>query len=245
MPLEISRARADDAHKYAEAYVAVFFDEALHARVYLDMPYDVQIERTAKIWSGFCNSPTSFTQVVTDTDTGEVIAFAVWTIVNADFLVEKLKGPEADESSPTVPSVGLVEGIDTELRDGYLSLCEAKKAIHMGDRPMMRKNLPYHRREVQPAVMASMLISPPDLNLLGTKPQHLRRGAGRMLLQWMNDFTDREGVYCYVESTEVGKPVYEKSDYVMKDTIEMSWEGLENPPYVQYCLAREPRGTGE
>ena len=45
-----------------------------------------------------------------------------------------------------------------------------------------------------------------------------------MLLQWMCDFTDKEGIACYVEPSEMARRLYEKFGYFAVDEIYTSWK---------------------
>jgi predicted N-acetyltransferase YhbS len=45
---------------------------------------------------------------------------------------------------------------------------------------------------------------------LTTHPDHHRRGAGAMLLERMMEEVDKQGLSAYLESSEMGKPLYEK-----------------------------------
>ncbi|KAJ2897421.1 hypothetical protein MKZ38_004683 [Zalerion maritima] len=214
MPLALSTAGLSDGPAYAETYVSVFYDEELHAKIYRDLSFDKQVEETEKLWPGFASSPTSFTQLVKDTETGETVSLARWAICNSENLAKKLNGLDVDLSTGMVASARHPEGIDQELAARCLAAVKETRDKFMGDGPYMH------------------------LCLLGTKSGHYRRGAGGILLKWMGDFADKEGVPCWVESTKMGKPVYEKHGFVTKDTLEMSFEGGET---THYGMRRDPR----
>jgi GNAT superfamily N-acetyltransferase len=51
------------------------------------------------------------------------------------------------------------------------------------------------------------------LKLLATHPDHHRRGAGRMLLEWGAKSADERGYESFLEATSVGRPLYERCGY--------------------------------
>ena len=46
------------------------------------------------------------------------------------------------------------------------------------------------------------------LALLGTRPQHERRGAARLLVRWAFAQADRDGKRCYVDASHIGYKLY-------------------------------------
>ncbi|KAL6721892.1 hypothetical protein ACLMJK_000997 [Lecanora helva] len=67
------------------------------------------------------------------------------------------------------------------------------------------------------------------LNMLATDPEHQRRGAGRMLLQWGTDLADRPvSLPCYLEASDKGRPLYQSQGFVDTETLDMDmskWGG--------------------
>lgn len=53
-------------------------------------------------------------------------------------------------------------------------------------------------------------------------PDHRRRGAGSLLVEWGTNKADEMGVEAFVESTDIGKPLYDRhgfasmNDYTLK-----------------------------
>ena len=58
------------------------------------------------------------------------------------------------------------------------------------------------------------------LSLLGTHPNHERRGAAGMLIRWAFERADAEGLPCYVDSSRTGHALYERCGF--RDVGEMS-----------------------
>ena len=46
------------------------------------------------------------------------------------------------------------------------------------------------------------------LLILGTHPEHQRRGAGKLLLEWGMERAEKEGLECYLEASPAGRPMY-------------------------------------
>jgi GNAT superfamily N-acetyltransferase len=51
------------------------------------------------------------------------------------------------------------------------------------------------------------------LKFLVTHPDHHRRGAGRMLLEWGAEKADERGYESFLEATSVGRPLYERCGF--------------------------------
>ncbi|TFB02742.1 hypothetical protein CCMA1212_005381 [Trichoderma ghanense] len=79
------------------------------------------------------------------------------------------------------------------------------------------------------------------LKLLHTDPDHQRRGAGGMSLQWGTAEADRLGLVSYLEASEEGRPLYERYGFkeVGRIVVDLSrWGGTE--PATAYLMLREP-----
>jgi GNAT superfamily N-acetyltransferase len=59
---------------------------------------------------------------------------------------------------------------------------------------------------------------------LTTHPDHHRRGAGGILLERMMEEVDREGLPAYLESSEMGKPLYKRFGFEEVRTTEFKLE---------------------
>jgi predicted acetyltransferase len=79
-----------------------------------------------------------------------------------------------------------------------------------------------------------------DLKLLHTDPQHQRRGAASMLLKWGTDEADRLGIPSYLESSEEGRPLYEKFGYETVDVVTVDFSKWGGPTDASSCLMLRP-----
>ncbi|PNP37681.1 hypothetical protein TGAM01_v203400 [Trichoderma gamsii] len=79
------------------------------------------------------------------------------------------------------------------------------------------------------------------LKLLHTDPDHQRRGAGSKCLEWGTAEADRLGLVSYLESSEEGRPLYEKFGFKEVDRIvvDLSKWGASTQAKA-YQMVREP-----
>ncbi|KAJ8110054.1 hypothetical protein OPT61_g6998 [Boeremia exigua] len=81
------------------------------------------------------------------------------------------------------------------------------------------------------------------LNSLATHPDHHRRGAAGLLLDWGTRKADNEGLVTYLDATQLARPIYAKRGFELKRTVEWDrkvWggEGVD----LHYCMVRLPSG---
>ena len=83
------------------------------------------------------------------------------------------------------------------------------------------------------------------LSLLGTNPQHERRGAGRLLIRWPFAQADKDGRRCYVDASPIGYGLYKTCGFE-QEVGEMKINIDEYAPQFGYgtvrwvALLREP-----
>ncbi|KAF1943380.1 hypothetical protein EJ02DRAFT_373525 [Clathrospora elynae] len=79
------------------------------------------------------------------------------------------------------------------------------------------------------------------LNILATDPEHHRKGAGAMLIDWGVRKADSAQLPSFLESTQMGRPLYERMGFRPKEVV--TWDltkyGLEGTDTVTVML-REP-----
>lgn len=151
---------------------------------------------------------------------GRTIAIAIWGAHN---LEEKKEG----SSEPTANPAEIDEGapfIPPELRLDALSalltpMREAQKEV-MGSKPYLM------------------------LNTLTTHPEHQRRGAGKLLLDWGLAKADEEGLDVYLDSSSLARRIYEQRGFVVIKAVEFDREkwGGEGKDW-HGCMVRKPQKT--
>lgn len=63
------------------------------------------------------------------------------------------------------------------------------------------------------------------LRYMAVSPNHRRKGAATMCVQWGIDRCKELGIPAYLEASEEGAPVYEKLGFEKVDVVECVWEG--------------------
>ncbi|KAG4432033.1 hypothetical protein IFR05_012472 [Cadophora sp. M221] len=83
------------------------------------------------------------------------------------------------------------------------------------------------------------------LDMMSTHPDHHRRGAGKMLVQWGCDIADKMGVEAFIEGTFIARRLYESCGFVATPTdwifvdVPEKWKHKSQIKY--YFFEREPR----
>lgn len=83
------------------------------------------------------------------------------------------------------------------------------------------------------------------LHMLATHPDHHRRGVGAMQLEWGSKKAEEMGVECYLESSPIGRPLYEKHGYVKVGDLPLDARGHgheKDLPHV--VMIRPAKGSG-
>ncbi|KAF2255967.1 hypothetical protein BU26DRAFT_12652 [Trematosphaeria pertusa] len=80
------------------------------------------------------------------------------------------------------------------------------------------------------------------LNSLATHPEHQRRGAAKMLLDWGLEKADEEGWACYLDTSQTARAMYEGRGFELVRGVEFDrgkWggEGVD----WHGCMVREPQ----
>ena len=137
MSLALCQAGLEDASEYTQLYIGAFIVDSLHSAVFKGMPFEEQIALTTELWPRIYHSPTSFTQLVKDTDKAETIAFARWTISNCQHVMKKLRGDELGLSvETTTPPLIMPQGADEKLVNRFVAQAEEKKNQTHGQPPV-------------------------------------------------------------------------------------------------------------
>lgn len=82
-------------------------------------------------------------------------------------------------------------------------------------------------------------------NIITVLPEAQGKGVGRALMEEVTDMADREGVWCYLESSrsEPNMAIYEKFGFELAKEMECRDDDVEGDEGVckLYCMLREPR----
>ncbi|CAI6341520.1 unnamed protein product [Periconia digitata] len=153
------------------------------------------------------------------------------------------------------PDCHLLKVVDTELDDKIVAC--AKWRINEKERTeeQIQNMLPQPNRETDSAVSIELqeYLSRMRMKYMGTKPfvflhllvvhpEHQRRGAGAMLLQWGVDKADELKLPAFLESSDAGKALYTKFGFEAHEVT--SWDntkyGLEGVT-TNSAMLRSPR----
>lgn len=69
------------------------------------------------------------------------------------------------------------------------------------------------------------------LSICFVHPDHRRRGAGTLLVKWGLEKADEMNLECFVESTDDGKPLYERLGFANMNEFELN-PTIPNPGQV-------------
>ncbi|KAH7323731.1 acyl-CoA N-acyltransferase [Rhexocercosporidium sp. MPI-PUGE-AT-0058] len=83
------------------------------------------------------------------------------------------------------------------------------------------------------------------LDMMSTHPDHHRRGAGKMLVQWGCDIADKMGVEAFIEGTSIARRLYESCGFVATPTdwvfVDVPGKWKDMPQIKYYFFERQPR----
>ncbi|KAF2141862.1 uncharacterized protein K452DRAFT_287835 [Aplosporella prunicola CBS 121167] len=149
---------------------------------------------------------------ITDTDIGEIIACARWHVYEHGRTEEEMD----------------------------------KKTIITDDELIPEFNAPVYKALFEPILRRhkEVMGTRPHIYLatLVTHPDHGRKGAGSVLLQWGLDKADEMGLEAFVEATPMGQGLYEKMGFeVAKDVpFDLGQFGEEGVVH-HVCMVRQPK----
>ncbi|KAK0117716.1 hypothetical protein ONS95_012045 [Cadophora gregata] len=83
------------------------------------------------------------------------------------------------------------------------------------------------------------------LDMMSTHPDHHRRGAAKMLVQWGCDIADKIGAEAFIEGTAIARRLYESCGFVATPTdwifVDVPEKFKDKPRIKYYFFERQPR----
>ncbi|KAF2446366.1 acyl-CoA N-acyltransferase [Karstenula rhodostoma CBS 690.94] len=194
--LQVSLLRPEEAEQFMRIRHKVFkptINKILYSR---GEPSQKILDRVTKdVRDGIVNKGMLYLKCV-DVATGEMIAGARWRYAKPKEEGARERTWDEVEAGFTVPEP--YEESDPELFRSLFHLLNTNKREILGNRP-------YY-----------------TLITCAVLPQHERRGAGTMLVQWGCDRADEAGVEAYIEASLMGVPVYERLGFKPVKRIELN-----------------------
>lgn len=135
------------------------------------------------------------------------------------------------------PNSRVFKCIDKSLNDKIIAVAEWSVQTEEASREDLEKTLvcrppfPEENRAARESFMAGIFKSRREilgtqphveLDVLVTHPDHHRRGAGSLLIQWGVDEIDRLGLIGYLEASMAGRALYERFGFV--GVKELLWD---------------------
>ncbi|KAH9894585.1 acyl-CoA N-acyltransferase [Xylariomycetidae sp. FL2044] len=151
---------------------------------------DAIAEGTARLAAWFAEDPTSHWEIVVDTSTGRLAGCSLWNVHAEDPFAAA-----ADEQHEMMEVSWFPNDGSRRYVEQFLEMYEAPR-LRVGRRPQVY------------------------LFILFTHPDYRRRGVAQRLLNWGMDKADEMGVEMFLDSTPVGKPLYEANKFqVVAETV--------------------------
>ncbi|PVI01770.1 acyl-CoA N-acyltransferase [Periconia macrospinosa] len=215
--LEVSLLTPEEADRYMRIRHGAFKSD-INKVFYLNAPQSEPAQSsldifTASVIDGIKNKGIIFTKCV-DKSTSTIIAGSRWTYHKPSDPTATTRTPQDLDNDYTTPDPYPESNL--EVWNAFFDLFHATKREVMGLKRFWK------------------------LDTLVTDPAHHRRGAGRLLLEEGLRRVDEEGVECYLESSQVGRPLYEKFGFEPVKDISLDlrrWGGDEE---IVWTIMRRP-----
>ncbi|QYT06154.1 N-acetyltransferase domain-containing protein [Trichoderma simmonsii] len=218
MPLQLEDMKFGDAEAYANTYATSFNTDPYSRASFADQTYDERVAGLIRRWpKNYCEALNAYKKVV-DTDTGELVGWVKIGFQNTDIDPDRFTPADAPEDivrnrpPPPEAPTAAPEG------SGFSSRAARAQFRDLGNRPAI------------------------VLKLIGTHPKAQRRGAGSLLMAWVTELADQEGLACWVTGSPMAVPLYKKFGFQVMEEITVDLPGSsDGETYTHTCMLREPK----
>jgi GNAT superfamily N-acetyltransferase len=195
-------------------------------------------EAATRLAKWHAEDPSSYWQKVVDTETGKIAGAALWNIHTENPFAE-----EHDMEITWFPDDG------SRKFAGQLVELHNCPRSRLGQRPHICKYICCHK-------YTKILITKIDLFIIYTHPEYRRKGVGQQFMDWGMKKADEMGLEMFLDSTPVGRPLYEANQFIMvkeniiipqTDSPDEAWKELEKQtgPVPFYLMWRPAGGWRE
>lgn len=196
--------------------VAPLFMKSFHAYEYFQrmMPDTPQ---AAKAWAEATqhaiDDPNTICLVVTDTSTGAIVAHGRWVRPKAEGEKDQ-PGNEEDRWGDS-----FMEACDLKMAEDLFGAFHKNREQFMGEEKHWCKCLLLSESPIfvllGPPDSSDWLLPCLDMELLLTHPDYQGKGCGSMILRHGLELADRDQLPCYIDSSSMGKALYEKLGWTL------------------------------
>ncbi|KAL6904186.1 hypothetical protein GGI43DRAFT_381872 [Trichoderma evansii] len=223
MPLQLEDMTFKDGAAYAHTYITSFQNNAYSRASFVDQTFDQRVAGVIRRWpKNYGQTLVAYKKVV-DTDTGDLVSWVKIGFENTDIDPKLFAPADIPEDIAaevlTQPTSAPKDQNTSTFRSDFIRRAEAARSRDLGNRP---------------AVV---------VYLCGTHPKAQRRGAGSLVMAWVTDLADREGLACWVTSSEMAVSLYKKFGFEVAEEITLPLPGnnIKGESYTHTCMLREPR----
>ncbi|KAL7929863.1 acyl-CoA N-acyltransferase [Trichoderma chlorosporum] len=218
MPLQLEDMSFGDAAAYANTYATSFNTDAYSRASFSNETFDERVAGLIRRWPKNYSEALNVYKKVIDTDTGELVSWVKIGFQNTDFDPDRFTPADAPEdmvrNRPPVTNAQ----VDAPSGSDFRSRAARAQSRDLGSRPAI------------------------ILKLIGTHPKAQRRGAGSLLMAWVTELADREGLPCWVTGSPAAVPLYKKFGFQVMEEITVDIPGTsDGETYTHTCMLREPK----
>lgn len=150
--------------------------------------------------------------IMKEASTGRVVGYSRW-FMESGIGEGRRNGVTRWEERWLGDELKLAEGMSMEVMgDGFFEPMQRQHEVVIGGRRHFCKPLALSTEE-------NSLMGEIVLEVLATHPEFQKKGVASRLLEWGCEKMDREGAEGYLDSSVMGKPVYEKFGWVAREEV--------------------------
>jgi GNAT superfamily N-acetyltransferase len=252
MVLQISPAQESDIDQFMLIQFAAFDYEIYHAKLYPggNTP-PARAAAAARVLKEWRESPHQHTIKCTDSKTGQLLGFATWEFYEKERPEEEWKQAvvvdwcDGEDKRVAEVFLGATYGNRWKLWEGRPHICEW---ITLRQSFVSSPSCLFFYASIWPICCIDRRLNWYRLNqtstvcaIVAVHPDHQRKGAGTLLIQWGLDHAQKVGLPAYLEASVYGYPLYLKlgfHDFAQVVIKAEDWGGEADKVYT--AMLKEP-----